>query len=113
MAVSLRSLRDQRQALRLRPTAPNGATEAIMLAHGFTIETLDALVERAGDGFTTLMAMRRASSAVSTLAGSASASFPASRARRAPVRWRHGRRSRRASCRRTVVREPARRRLGR
>jgi hypothetical protein len=35
--------RDQRRALRLLAAAPNGATEATMLAHGFTIEMLDAL----------------------------------------------------------------------
>jgi hypothetical protein len=31
---------DQRRAFRLLAAAPNGATEAIMLAHGFTVETL-------------------------------------------------------------------------
>jgi hypothetical protein len=40
MAVS----REQRRALRLLAAAPKGATEAIMLAHGFTIEMLDVLV---------------------------------------------------------------------
>jgi hypothetical protein len=40
MAVS----RDQRRALRLLADAPNGVTEAIMLAHGFTVEILDLLV---------------------------------------------------------------------
>jgi hypothetical protein len=37
---------DQRPALRLLAAAPNGATEAIMLAHGFTISLLDDLVLR-------------------------------------------------------------------
>ena len=37
---------DQRRALRLLAAAPNGATEAIMLAHGFTISLLDDLVLR-------------------------------------------------------------------
>jgi hypothetical protein len=41
---------DQRRALRLLATAPNGATEAIMLAHGFTKAMLDALVR---DGLAT------------------------------------------------------------
>jgi hypothetical protein len=36
--------RDKRRALRLLAAAPNGATEAIMLAHGFTIEMLTVLV---------------------------------------------------------------------
>jgi hypothetical protein len=36
--------RDQLRALRLLADAPNGATEAIMLAHGFTISLLDGLV---------------------------------------------------------------------
>jgi hypothetical protein len=36
--------RDQRQVLRLLASAPNGAAEAIMLAHGFTVETLGRLV---------------------------------------------------------------------
>jgi hypothetical protein len=36
--------REQRRALRLLAAAPNGATEAIMLAHGFTNEMLDTLV---------------------------------------------------------------------
>jgi hypothetical protein len=36
--------RDKRRALRLLAAAPNGATEAIMLAHGFTVETLRRLV---------------------------------------------------------------------
>jgi hypothetical protein len=35
--------RDQYRALRLLAAAPNGATEAIMLAHGFTVETLGRL----------------------------------------------------------------------
>jgi hypothetical protein len=34
----------QRRALRLLTAAPNGATGAIMLAHGFTIEMLTVLV---------------------------------------------------------------------
>jgi hypothetical protein len=38
--------RDQRRALRLLATAPNGATEAIMLAHGFEHALLDDLVLR-------------------------------------------------------------------
>jgi hypothetical protein len=41
---------DQRRALRLLAAAPNGATEAIMLAHGFTNAMLDALVR---DGLAT------------------------------------------------------------
>ena len=40
MAVS----RDQRRVLRLLAAAPNGATEAIMLAHGFTNAMLTVLV---------------------------------------------------------------------
>jgi hypothetical protein len=36
--------RDKRRALRLLAAAPNGATEAIMLAHGFTVEMLGRLV---------------------------------------------------------------------
>jgi hypothetical protein len=36
--------RDQRRALRLLAAAPSGATEAIMLAHGFTISLPDGLV---------------------------------------------------------------------
>ncbi len=36
--------RDRRRALRLLATAPNGATEAIMLAHGFSAEMLAVLV---------------------------------------------------------------------
>jgi hypothetical protein len=39
--------RDQRRALRLLATAPNGATEAIMLAHGFSAEML-AVLARGG-----------------------------------------------------------------
>jgi hypothetical protein len=31
---------DQRRALRSLADAPNGATEAIMLAHGFSVEML-------------------------------------------------------------------------
>jgi DNA-binding PadR family transcriptional regulator len=42
--------RDQHRALRLLAGAPNGATEAIMLAHGFTYTTLDTLVR---DGLAT------------------------------------------------------------
>jgi hypothetical protein len=42
--------RDQRRALRLPAGSPLGCTEAIMLAHGFTIEMLDALVR---DGLAT------------------------------------------------------------
>jgi hypothetical protein len=42
--------RDQRRALRLLAGSPLGVTEAIMLAHGFTIEMLDALVR---DGLAT------------------------------------------------------------
>lgn len=38
--------RDQRRALRLFAAAPNGATEAIMLAHGFEHALLDDLVLR-------------------------------------------------------------------
>jgi hypothetical protein len=38
--------RDQLRALRLLAAAPNGATEAIMLARGFTISLLDDLVLR-------------------------------------------------------------------
>jgi hypothetical protein len=38
--------RDQHRALRLLASAQNGATEAIMLAHGFTISLLDDLVLR-------------------------------------------------------------------
>jgi hypothetical protein len=36
--------RDQRRALRLLAGSPLGATEAIMLAHGFTNAMLDTLV---------------------------------------------------------------------
>jgi hypothetical protein len=46
---------EQHRALRLLAAAPNGATEAIMLAHGFTNGMLDALVR---DGLAT--AERRA-----------------------------------------------------
>jgi hypothetical protein len=35
---------ERNRALRLLAAAPNGATEAIMLAHGFTNAMLDALV---------------------------------------------------------------------
>jgi hypothetical protein len=42
--------RDQRQALRLLAGSPLGATEAIMLAHGFTTEILTVLVR---DGLAT------------------------------------------------------------
>jgi hypothetical protein len=42
--------RDQHRALRLLAGSPLGVTEAIMLAHGFTIEMLDALVR---DGLAT------------------------------------------------------------
>jgi hypothetical protein len=38
--------RDRHRALRLLAAAPNGATEAIMLAHGFTISLPDDLVLR-------------------------------------------------------------------
>jgi hypothetical protein len=38
--------RDQPRALRLLADEPNGATEAIMLAHGFTISLLDDLMLR-------------------------------------------------------------------
>jgi hypothetical protein len=40
----------QRSALVMLAGSPNGATEAIVLAHGFTIEMLDALVR---DGLAT------------------------------------------------------------
>jgi hypothetical protein len=50
---------DQRRALRLLAAAPNGATEAIMLAHGFTISLLDDLVLR-GLATTEKRAMRAA-----------------------------------------------------
>jgi hypothetical protein len=46
MAVS----RDQRRALRMLAGCPLGVTEAIMLAHGFTIEMLTVLVR---DGLAT------------------------------------------------------------
>jgi hypothetical protein len=42
--------RDKRRALRLLAAAPNGGTEAIMLAHGFTTGVLDAMVR---DGLAT------------------------------------------------------------
>ena len=42
--------RDLRRALRLLADAPNGCTEAIMLAHGFRTEMLAVLVL---DGFAT------------------------------------------------------------
>jgi hypothetical protein len=41
---------ERHRALRLLAGAPNGATEAIMLAHGFTIEMLTVLVR---DGLAT------------------------------------------------------------
>jgi hypothetical protein len=46
MAVSpqLGFAAEQHRALRLLAAAPNGATEAIMLAHGFTVEILERLV---------------------------------------------------------------------
>jgi len=40
---------DQRRAFRLLAAAPNGATEAIMLAHGFTIEMLKGWRQRRRD----------------------------------------------------------------
>jgi hypothetical protein len=43
-------LRPTRAGLRLLAAGPNGATEAIMLAHGFTYTMLDALVR---DGLAT------------------------------------------------------------
>jgi hypothetical protein len=46
MAVS----RDQRRALRLLAGSPLGVTEAMMLAHGFTVEMLTVLVR---DGLAT------------------------------------------------------------
>jgi hypothetical protein len=46
MAIS----RDRHRALRLLAGSPLGVTEAIMLAHGFTMEMLDALVR---DGLAT------------------------------------------------------------
>jgi hypothetical protein len=51
MAIS----RDQRRALQMLAGSPLGATEAMMLAHGFTNAMLDALVR---DGLAT--AERRA-----------------------------------------------------
>jgi hypothetical protein len=42
--------RDRRRAPRLLATAPNGPTEATMLAHGFTNAMLDAMVR---DGLAT------------------------------------------------------------
>ena len=42
--------RDRRRALRLLAGSPLGCTEAIMLAHGFTNEMLEALVR---DGLAT------------------------------------------------------------
>ena len=53
MAVSARKLRlsaDQRRILRLLADSSHGCTEAILLAHGFTIEMLIVLVR---DGFAT------------------------------------------------------------
>src|SRR5271167_1368696 len=52
MAVSPQrgSAAERHRALRLLAGAPLGATEAIMLAHGFTNEMLDALVR---DGLAT------------------------------------------------------------
>jgi hypothetical protein len=35
---------ERNRALRMLAGSPNGATEAIMLAHGFTVETLGRLV---------------------------------------------------------------------
>jgi hypothetical protein len=35
---------ERQRALRLLEKAPNGCTEALMLAHGFTSETLDRMV---------------------------------------------------------------------
>jgi hypothetical protein len=51
------SAADRHRALRLLAAAPNGATEAIMLAHGFTSAMLDALV-RDGLAMTERRAMR-------------------------------------------------------
>ena len=53
MAMSARKSRlgaDQRRALRLLAGSSHGCTEAILLAHGFTIEMLVVLVR---DGFAT------------------------------------------------------------
>ena len=53
MAMSARKSRlgaDQRRALRLLVGSSHGCTEAILLAHGFTIEMLIVLVR---DGFAT------------------------------------------------------------
>jgi hypothetical protein len=50
--------RDRRRALRLLAGSPLGATEAIMLAHGFTNAMLDALV-RHGLATAERQAMRR------------------------------------------------------
>jgi hypothetical protein len=45
MSPQTRGLRaDQRRALRVLAGSPHGCTEAIMLAHGFTVETLGRLV---------------------------------------------------------------------
>jgi hypothetical protein len=45
MSPRKRGLRaDQRRALRVLAGSPHGCTEAIMLAHGFTVETLGRLV---------------------------------------------------------------------
>jgi hypothetical protein len=55
MAVSPQRGAERLRALRLLADAPNGATEASMLAHGFTNVMLDALVR---DGLAT--AERRA-----------------------------------------------------
>jgi hypothetical protein len=51
MAVTPQRGAEQHRALRLLAGAPNGVTEAIMLAHGFTNATLDALVR---DGLATV-----------------------------------------------------------
>jgi hypothetical protein len=63
--------RDQSRALRLLAGSPLGVTEAIMLAHGFMIEMLDALVR---DGLATpeqreMRAGRRPSGGRSRLSG--------------------------------------------
>ena len=50
MAVSPQRGAERHRALRLLAGAPNGVTESIMLAHGFTYAMLDALVR---DGLAT------------------------------------------------------------
>jgi hypothetical protein len=58
---------ERHRAPRLLAAAPNGATEAIMLAHGFTYTMLDAMVR---DGLATMTCFFFGATSTSTFAGS-------------------------------------------